>query len=95
MKIWSPRSTVRLRINLGYSPVSWIRCMNLLIKHRIRLLELKAEEERSHDAVGPSAIEMTLQHPGRKKLDTVIMDLNRASFGCREISPSDEMFEEG
>jgi hypothetical protein len=69
--------------------------MNLLIKHRIRLLELKAEEDRLHDAVGPSAIEMTLRHPGRAQLEAAITALNRASFGCREISPSDEMFEEG
>ncbi len=69
--------------------------MNLLSKDHVRVLELKTEGKRSHYAVGPSAIEMTLQRPSRRKLDTVIMDLNRASFGCREISPSDEMFEEG
>jgi hypothetical protein len=63
-RIWPSRSIVRLRISLGYSPGSWIRCMNLLIEHDVHLLELNTEGDRSHYAVGPSAIEMTLRYPG-------------------------------
>ncbi len=93
-RLWSSRSTVRLRLHLGYSPGSWVRCMNLLILHRIHLVELKTEGERSPFSIGPNPIEITLRHPGRTKLDLVIADLNRASLGCREESPSTQMFEE-
>jgi hypothetical protein len=93
-RIWFSRSTVRLQLHLGYSPASWVRCMNLLIQHRVRLLELWTEVEQSPFGIGPNPIEVTLRHPGRKQLDAVIAELNRASFGCREESPSTERFEE-
>ena len=46
--------------------------MNLLIEHRIHLLELKTDEGRLQLSVGPIAIEMTLRHPGGKTLRALI-----------------------
>jgi hypothetical protein len=61
--------------------------MNLLIEHRIRLLKLIADEERPQFSVGPISIQMTLRHPGRKRLRALISDLNRSTYGCREEAP--------
>jgi hypothetical protein len=65
-KIWHLRSPVQLKVNLGHGLNTWIRCMNLLIEHRICLLKLKADEDQPRLAAGSIAIEMTLRHPGRK-----------------------------
>jgi hypothetical protein len=86
-KLWSLRPPVQLRVNLGHGLNSWIRCMNLLIEHRIRLLKLIADEERPQFSVGPISIQMTLRHPGRKRLRALISDLNRSTYGCREEAP--------
>jgi hypothetical protein len=84
------RPPVQLRVNLGYGLNSWIRCMNLLIEHRIHLVNLKADEDRPQFAVGPIAIEMTLRHPGRKRLRALISALNRSTYGCREEAPQQQ-----
>jgi hypothetical protein len=89
-KLWSLRPPVQLRVNLGRGFNSWIRCMNLLIEHRIQLVNLKADEERQHGTVGPISIQMTLRHPGRKRLRSFISALNRSTYGCREESPQQE-----
>jgi hypothetical protein len=64
--------------------------MNLLIEHRIHLVNLKADEDRPQFAVGPIAIEMTLRHPGRKRLRALISALNRSTYGCREEAPQQQ-----
>jgi hypothetical protein len=89
-KIWHLRSPVQLKVNLGHGLNTWIRCMNLLIEHRICLLKLKADEDRPQIAVGPIAIEMTLRHPGRKRLRALISALNRSTDGCREEAPQQQ-----
>jgi hypothetical protein len=86
-RIWHLRSAVQLRVNLGHGLNSWIRCMNLLIEHRIQLLKLNADEDPSHFIVGPTSIQMTLRHPGRKRLRALISALNRSTYGCREEGP--------
>jgi hypothetical protein len=75
------RSSVRLRIVLGYGPGSLIRCVNLLIGYRIHLQELKLNDENS---VAPIVIEVTLRNPGKKKIRTIVGALNRVTLGCRE-----------
>jgi hypothetical protein len=45
---------------------SCIRYVNLLVEHRIQLVNLKTDEGRQHVTVGPMSIQMTLRHPGRK-----------------------------
>jgi hypothetical protein len=76
------RSSIRLRIVLGYGPGSLIRCINLLIENRVRLQELKLDGEGS---VGPVVvIEVTLRNPGRRKIKTIITALNHSTLGCRE-----------
>jgi hypothetical protein len=82
-------SPVQLRVNLGHGLNSWIRCMNLLIEHRFQLLNLKADEGRPF-AVGPISIQMTLHHPGRKRLRTLISALNRSTYGCCEEALSQQ-----
>jgi hypothetical protein len=89
-RLWNSRSSVQLRVNLGHGLHSWIRCMNLLIEHRVHLLKLKADEGRPQPSVGPIAIEMTLRHPGRKKLQVLISALNRSTYGCREEAPQQD-----
>ena len=80
-KISQFRSSIRLRIVLGYGPGSLIRCINLLIENRIRLQELKLDGEGS---VGPVVIEVTLRNPGRRKIRTIVTALNHSTLGCRE-----------
>ena len=88
-KLWHSRPPVQLRVNLGYGFNSWIGCMNLLIEHRVQLLKLRAEEDRSQ-FLGPVPIEMTLRHPGRKRLRALISALNRSTYGCREEAPQQQ-----
>jgi hypothetical protein len=83
-KIWYLLPPVQLKVNLGHGLNSWIRCMNILIEHRICLLKLKADEDRPSLAVAPISIQMTLHHPGRKRLRTLISALNRSTYGCCE-----------
>jgi hypothetical protein len=75
------RSSIRLRIVLGYGPGSLIRCINLFIENRVRLQELKLDGEGS---VGPVVIEVTLRNPGRRKIRTIVTALNHSTLGCRE-----------
>ena len=89
-KLWSLRPPVQLKVNLGHGLNSWIRCINLLIEHRIQLVNLKTDEERQHVTVGPISIQMTLRHPGRNRLRTLISALNRSTYGCREEAPQQE-----
>lgn len=89
-KICHLRPPVQLKVNLGHGFNSWIRCMNLLIEHRIQLLRLKADEDPPHFTVGPTSIQMTLRHPGRKRLRALISALNRSTYGCREEEPSQQ-----
>jgi hypothetical protein len=79
--IWQFRSSVRLRIVLGYGSGSLIRCINLLIRYRIHLRELRVDGEGS---VGPIVIEVTLRNPGRRKIKTIVAALNHSTLGCRE-----------
>jgi hypothetical protein len=64
--------------------------MNLLIEHRIQLVNLKADEERQHVTVGPISIQMTVRHPGRKDCDRSFRLWNRSIYGCREEAPQQE-----
>ncbi len=75
------RSSIRLRIVLGYGPGSLIRCINLLIENRIRLQELKLDGEGS---AGLVVIEVTLRNPGKRKIRAIITTLNHSTLGCRE-----------
>lgn len=90
-KMWPLRSSTRLRIDLGYGTGSLIRCINLLIKHCVRFEEIKVDSERSYSALGPTAIEVTIRHPGKKRIKTAIAALNRSSFGCREEMPQRQL----
>ena len=90
-KLWNLHPPpVQLRVNIGHDLNSWIRCMNLLIEHRIQLLKLKADENRPHFAVGPISIQMTLRHPGGRRLRSLISALNRSTYGCREEAPQQQ-----
>jgi hypothetical protein len=53
--------------------------MNLLIEHRIKIPKIKAAEYLAQFAIGPVAIEMTLRHPGEKRLRALISALNRST----------------
>jgi hypothetical protein len=68
--------------------------MSVLIEHDVRLLDMEVDEERTRIGAGPTAVQMTVRHPGRKRLANVIASLDKASFGCRE-EPSTELFDEG
>lgn len=59
--------------------------MNLLVEHHIQLLKIKADEDRPY--LGPIAIQMSLRHPGTKRLRSLISALNRSTYGCREEAP--------
>jgi hypothetical protein len=64
--------------------------MDVLIEHRIHLLKMKADEDRPPFAVAPISIQMTLRHPGRKRLRALISALNRSTYGCREEEPQEK-----
>jgi hypothetical protein len=80
------RASVQLRVRLGHGFNSWIRCINLLLDHHVHLLKLETDEGRP-SAVGPISVQMTLRHPGRKRLQTLISALNRSTYGCFEEGP--------
>jgi hypothetical protein len=64
--------------------------MNLLIEHRVRLLEMQVDEETTPFRPGPSAVWMIVRDPGRRKLETIITALDKASFGCRQDESGSE-----
>ncbi len=78
------RSSLRLRIILGYGPGSVIRCINLFIKYQVHLQEVKLVDEES---AGTIVIEVTLCNPGRRKISAIIAALNHSTLGCREEVP--------
>lgn len=82
--IWQFQSSVRLRIILGYVPGSLVHCINLLIKYRVHLQELRIDGEGSSSTVGPIVMEVTLRNPGKRKIRAIIAALNRSTLGCRE-----------
>lgn len=45
-RLWSSRPTVRIRIDVGYGFGAFVRSINILLKKRARLLELKRRETR-------------------------------------------------
>jgi len=85
---WSSHPPVQLKVNLGHGLNSWIHCVNLLLEHRIQLLKFKADEDRPY--LGPIAIQISLRHPGRKRLRVLISALNRSTYGCREEAPTQQ-----
>jgi hypothetical protein len=82
--MWGVRRLTRIQINLGHGALPLIGCLNILVTHRVRVERLACRDPRPSSLV-PIALEVTVRHPGRKKLDIVIAALNRNSYGCHEV----------
>ena len=64
--------------------------MNLVIKHRVRLVELKTCGQLSNFVARPIPVEMILRDPGNKRLRDVITALNRNGIECSVADPSSD-----
>jgi hypothetical protein len=85
LRIWGSRSVARIEIRLGYGLDSLIRCLNTLILQDVCIRELH-RNDRQTSSIVPIAIQVTMRHPGRKKLEDLIVELDRISYGCHEIT---------
>ncbi len=88
-RFWQPRSTVTLRVLLGYNLGSWAQCVNILIEHKVRPVKFTLNDDLPR-TIGAGVVKMTLFDPGERKLNAVVAALNNASFGCSHVSPFPE-----
>jgi len=88
--MWPLRRQTRIQIGLGYGLSSLIRCLNILLAHQIRLHEVTCMDGHFSSII-PVAIEVTLTHPGRKKMDALVAALHQVSYGCHEVDGAREV----
>jgi hypothetical protein len=82
--MWPIRRQTRIQIGLGYGVSSIIRCLNVLLGHRVQVQELTCKDGHCSSII-PIALEVTIKHPGHKRMETIVAALNQVSYGCREV----------
>jgi hypothetical protein len=82
--MWGHGRPICLEIALGYSVDTCIKCLAILVEHEMRIVDLRLLAKGQASAI-PIRIQVTVRHPGRKRLSVVIRAVDEVSYGCRAV----------
>jgi hypothetical protein len=86
MRLWGSGRPIRLELALGYGAEPLVRSLSILIENRVRIMNLY-HLEKGYRSTIPVRIELTIRHPGKRRLAMIIKAMDGVSYGCHELSP--------